>query len=39
MDSQQIVELLLSVQAKMDANQETMNTNQDVLIKTVKEEI
>jgi hypothetical protein len=27
MESQQIVELLLSMQARMDANQETMETN------------
>jgi predicted nucleic acid-binding Zn-ribbon protein len=54
MESQQIVELLLSMQARMDANQErmetnrqtdrynlheTMKTNQDDLLKTVKEEM
>jgi hypothetical protein len=47
MESQQIVELLLSMQAKMETNrqvdqeilQETMKTNQDDLLKTVKEEM
>jgi hypothetical protein len=33
METQQMMELLLS---RMDANQETMKTNQDVLLKTVK---
>jgi hypothetical protein len=43
MESQQIVELLLSVQTKMDTNtralRETMKSNQDDLIRTVKEEM
>jgi hypothetical protein len=36
METQQMMELLL---ARMDANQETMKTNQDVLLKTLKEEM
>jgi hypothetical protein len=36
MESQQTVELLLSMQTKMDANQETMKTYHDDMLKTVK---
>jgi predicted class III extradiol MEMO1 family dioxygenase len=47
MESQQILELLLSMQAQMETNRqvdreilrEIMKTNQDDLLKTIKEEM